>query len=399
MIIGAMKAGTTALATYLQYHPSLYLSRLKEPYFFNPRCGRKCPPGGHHWNLRYYFSLFPNFPSAPARWAAAVDTALQPAWLPRVGELRAFEASPSYLFTSPATAQLVADWMLPSAAFEQPIRGGRQGGKFIVMVRDPVDRAYSQYQLGLTLRQTMGGGRGGCNDDLTTRGFSTMAALAVRRMKPCAKILGAWNSNTEQNKTADAAYYTCKRDKQPTDKCGQVVTASSMLSPGLYYYHIKRWVAAVGRHNIHIVVNEELATQPIQTLQVIFEFLGMPASSNGVTESVIKELRQQPALLSKLCPTFFGIQSQKVFNPELLFGQGSNRSRTPLEAMLGGAELDRVSTSNCGGGMGGADQQSEGEPRYPPMEHTTRAKLAAFFAPHNRRLFKLLGRNLNWTAG
>ena len=34
LIIGAMKAGTTALYSYLKQHPEIYMSPVKEPNFF-----------------------------------------------------------------------------------------------------------------------------------------------------------------------------------------------------------------------------------------------------------------------------------------------------------------------------------------------------------------------------
>jgi hypothetical protein len=33
------------------------------------------------------------------------------------------------------------------------------------------------------------------------------------------------------------------------------------------------------------------------------------------------------------------------------------------------------------------------------MEPATRQRLAAFYGPHNKRLYTLLGRDLGWTSG
>jgi hypothetical protein len=33
---------------------------------------------------------------------------------------------------------------------------------------------------------------------------------------------------------------------------------------------------------------------------------------------------------------------------------------------------------------------------YPPMQAATRERLAAYFAPHNEKLYQLLGQNLGW---
>ena len=119
-IIGAQKAGTTSLYHYLAQHPQVYMSPVKEPYFFdheidsagkvvrrevNGPGARKSP---RYADLEEYRALF----------AAATDGMV-------VGE-----ASTPYMY-APGTAERIRRYV-PQA-------------KIIAVLRDPADRAYSAF--------------------------------------------------------------------------------------------------------------------------------------------------------------------------------------------------------------------------------------------------------------
>lgn len=101
LIIGAMKAGTTSLATYLAAHPQAYLAHNKELYFFDR---------DQVWakGVDWYASRF-----ADAGNAVAVG-----------------EASPSYMFHREAPKRMAS--VVPEA-------------RLLAILRNPVDRAYSHY--------------------------------------------------------------------------------------------------------------------------------------------------------------------------------------------------------------------------------------------------------------
>ena len=101
IIPGAMKAGTTSLFAYLAGHPGLVPAREKEVHYFDMNFHR-----GPGWYAR-------QFPRQPA---AATG-------LP-------FESSPYYLF-EPRVPARIRD-LVPDA-------------KFVVLLRDPVARAFSHY--------------------------------------------------------------------------------------------------------------------------------------------------------------------------------------------------------------------------------------------------------------
>ena len=116
-IIGAAKAGSTALWRALRHHPNLYLPIQKEPNFFayRDRADRFTCPSARNlrasWttDLQAYLSIFAECPN----------------------EAKAGEASVSYL-------------ALPSIARE--IAAVVPDARLIAVLRDPVERAFSHFQ-------------------------------------------------------------------------------------------------------------------------------------------------------------------------------------------------------------------------------------------------------------
>jgi hypothetical protein len=104
-IIGAAKAGTTALYDYLTQHPQVFLSRVKEPMFFSRD---EIFARGLDWYEDAYFEGAEDYP------------------------VRA-EATPHYLYWSEKVAPRIKDVY------------GERSVRFIVSFRDPVSRSYSWY--------------------------------------------------------------------------------------------------------------------------------------------------------------------------------------------------------------------------------------------------------------
>jgi hypothetical protein len=106
-IVGAAKAGTTSLYYYLEEIPGVYMSKVKEPYYFSPHFVQRYP-GETVTDKEEYLRLFENASSYIA-----------------VGE-----ASPSYLW-DPDSPKLIHQ-AVPTA-------------RMIILLRDPIERAYSHY--------------------------------------------------------------------------------------------------------------------------------------------------------------------------------------------------------------------------------------------------------------
>jgi sulfotransferase family protein len=117
LVIGVPKAGTTALHAALARHPELYMSPVKEPKYFltdGPPPSRGGGPGDlqtyreHIWRRDHYEALFE--PAQP-------------------GALRG-ESTPFYLYNRAAQRRIKA--LIP-------------GARLIVVLRDPAERAHSNW--------------------------------------------------------------------------------------------------------------------------------------------------------------------------------------------------------------------------------------------------------------
>src|SRR5581483_11050016 len=104
LIIGAMKAGTTSLHRYLAGHPGLYLLPEKEvPYF----CNEEYRARGWDWYAREFFSQAPP------------------------DKLRG-KSTPQYMAREGMATRIHAE--MPRV-------------RLIALLRNPVERAYSQYKM------------------------------------------------------------------------------------------------------------------------------------------------------------------------------------------------------------------------------------------------------------
>jgi hypothetical protein len=119
LVIGAPKAGSTALHDALAQHPQLYAAAVKEPKFFltgglPPSPAQHRGPGDAHsarewiWQRDRYAQLFRDAPA---------------------GALR-FESTPFYLWDRASHRRIAA--AVPDA-------------KLIAIIRDPIDRAFSNW--------------------------------------------------------------------------------------------------------------------------------------------------------------------------------------------------------------------------------------------------------------
>jgi len=121
--VGAMKSGTTTLATLLARHPNIYMSRPKEPMFFSR---------DDIWSHTHFFA------QRPTEWQSfdwerdhvrLTEEYLQLFENAQEGQLCG-EASTQYLAARRTAERIVR--LNPEA-------------KIIIMIRNPVDRAYSEY--------------------------------------------------------------------------------------------------------------------------------------------------------------------------------------------------------------------------------------------------------------
>src|SRR5437667_3118215 len=109
-IVGAQNSGTTSLYGYLKQHPDVFMPALKEPHYF-----AQITPSHEQRYLR----------TIVRDEAAYLRLFLKAKGYPAIGE-----ASPSYLWDANAPHR---------------IRKAVPHAKIIILLRDPVERAYSHY--------------------------------------------------------------------------------------------------------------------------------------------------------------------------------------------------------------------------------------------------------------
>ena len=192
LVIGAQKAGTTALYAYLRWHPGITGPSWKEVSFFDRHWWR-----GESW----YRGQFPL----------------------RSGGKLVGEASPSYLFhpLAPERARAV----VPDA-------------KLIALLRDPVDRAYSQYQHEVALgREPLS-----FEDAVAAEGARTRGE-AERLIADPKAFSRAWWDHT-------------------------------YVARGRYAEQLERWLAVFPREQLLVVRTEDLGESPGETYASILAFLG-----------------------------------------------------------------------------------------------------------------------------
>jgi hypothetical protein len=143
-LVGAMKAGTTSLANLLARHPDVYLPPIKEPNFFATDVNATTDPRGRHHSFDAITVEAALDPVKPRRAQVAIvrdRTEYQALYAAGAGRARRGDCSTAYLFSRRAAEEIAA--CCPDA-------------RILVMVRDPVTRAISEYRM----RRAIGSARG-----------------------------------------------------------------------------------------------------------------------------------------------------------------------------------------------------------------------------------------------
>jgi hypothetical protein len=209
LIAGVPKAGTTALHAALVRHPGLFLSRVKEPKFFLSD-GEPPASGGpgdvqtyqeHVWRQSDYEALFD--PAPP-------------------GTLRG-EATPFYLHDLAAHDRIKS--LLPEV-------------KLILLLRDPVDRAHSNW-----------------------------THLWNAGLEPETDFLTACRAEEERRAAGWAAFW-------------------HYVGLGLYGRQVQHLFAVFPREQVLLLRYRQLKDAPAATLDRVCEFLGVPT---GVLTSIPRE--------------------------------------------------------------------------------------------------------------
>lgn len=211
LIIGAQKAGTTALYRYLIQHPDVFPPLRKEVHYFDVRY-----PQGLDW----YRSFFPDLASD----VAASDGMRRPLTC---------EATPYYLFHPHVPRRVAA--VLP-------------GAKLVTILRNPIDRAYSHYQMQIQMGSE------------TLRFEEAIEAEESRVDGESSRLL------------ADETY---RSDPH---------ILYSYLARGRYIDQLLRWEACFPQSQILVLKADDLKDDRKATVDKVLDFLGLPHRALDMTE-------------------------------------------------------------------------------------------------------------------
>lgn len=225
LIIGAQKAGTSSLYEWLTSHPDVLSARTKELHFFD-----------RHRADDSIDAYWPNF---PLRARMFILSRL------RRRQVVTGEATPMYL-VDPRIPGLVHSH-LPSV-------------KLIVILRDPVDRAVSQYWMELN------------------RGNETLSLDGALRAE-CERIRGD-KLALERGEPAPQAFRT-----------------GSYVLRGRYADQLENWLEYFSSSQILVVEFTDLCNQPAEVYRTALEFLGVDPQIAPLPafKTVNAGAKQQPA--------------------------------------------------------------------------------------------------------
>jgi hypothetical protein len=235
LICGVQRCGTTTMYRTLSQHPSIVKAVLhKGVHYFDTGY-----PNGQSWYQAHF----------PLRLTAARVTRRthEPALT--------FESSPYYSFHPLAATRIAHD--LPDV-------------RIIVLLRDPVERAYSAYTHELA------------------RGFETESFARALELEP-SRLEGE-----EERIIADPSYNSHSHQHQ------------AYVTRGHYLPQLLRWEQLVGRDRLHVVDSDDFFIDPEPTWRSTVSFLGL-------SDSVIPRFEQHNARPRSAMPDALRAQVREQF--------------------------------------------------------------------------------------
>ena len=257
LIVGVQKAGTTSIYNYLQEHPQVYMSLIKETNFLE-KDWENLPPEQQNKNgivtLEKYAELFANVKD----------------------EIAIGEASPNYLFHHESSAARIKKYV-PNA-------------KLIVVLRNPVERAYSDYLM--HIRDAIG-----------------------------------YRSLSEQIKHSSHK--------------------SFILRKGFYFESIKYYLEQFGQAQVKIFFYEDLCENPQVFMQEVYQYIGvnddfLPNTTRKAQVAKIPKNKNINNLLqrknplrntaAKILKTVMPIEARQKLRDRLISLNSQTKQQAPLSA-------------------------------------------------------------------
>ncbi|MEQ9486504.1 sulfotransferase family protein [Coleofasciculus sp. F4-SAH-05] len=199
IIVGAQKGGTTSLNGYLKSHPDICMARGKETWFFDKH---------YEKGISYYRLHFP----------LKISSFLNP-------RLVVGEASPSYIYNPRVPERIYTHF--PNC-------------KIIILLRDPIERAYSHYK------------------HMRRIGFEDLATFESAIEKEAERTCGELEKIME-----NGFYFSQSRE------------FFSYLGKGIYYPQVKAYLDKFGKDRVLVVDSNSFFLSEKTIMSEIEKFIGV----------------------------------------------------------------------------------------------------------------------------
>jgi len=213
-IVGAAKAGTTSIADYLNTHPQVYISPIKEPHYFSKDI--RCENFEEKYRKLVCFDQDDYFAKEPLEQKHAAFIQKQEHYEQLFNDMQADqiggEGSVGYLYSQEAPREIYKQ--VPKA-------------KIIIILRNPIGRAFSHWLMDLRMGIVHEGG------------FLQAIEADVHAPKK------GWGNQ------------------------------HLYIELGLYFQQVKRYFDTFGRDNVKVILFDDLKVSNAKVMEDITQFLGL----------------------------------------------------------------------------------------------------------------------------
>jgi len=239
-VIGVVRSGTTSLYHYLRQHPSIAPATYDELGYFDDN---------YHLGINWYKSLFPT-------------KFTKNKIIKKHGKFLTYDVTPFYIY-NPLVAKRILE-SFPKA-------------KIISNLRNPIDRAYSNYIIML-------------QDGDTTETFEEMIHTAMDELEK------------NKSKLNDDVYLVDTHYE-------------NILARGFYADQLEIWFEKFQKKQLLMIPSEDLAQKPDQVLRKVFEFLNLPYFKiKDFTKQNKREYHPMKDETRKLLIEFYKPHNEKLYS-------------------------------------------------------------------------------------
>ena len=239
-VIGVVRSGTTSLYHYLGQHPCIASSAYDELGYFDDN---------YHLGINWYKSLFPT-------------KSTKNKIIKKYGKFLTYDVTPFYIY-NPLVARRISE-SFPNA-------------KIISNLRNPIDRAYSNYIIML-------------QEGDTSKTFEEMVQAAMNDLEK------------NKSKLNDEAYVVDTHYE-------------NILARGFYADQLEIWFKKFQKKQLLMIPSEDLAQKPDQVLTKVFEFLDLPYFKiKDFTKQNKREYSPMKDKTRKLLIEFYKPYNEKLYS-------------------------------------------------------------------------------------